>query len=165
MALEHEDIKVGGQSVGLWQPPPLNLGSGAVSGVLVYLKDAGNYYSFNGGNYADKWSANINLNHDGIPYDGSNLALKISYKLSANGGASDTVFWDCNYAFLKAGDNGQTESTALTRKVVDVSSEVQDINFSTQLNAMTGVVNATCFSIDFTRSSLSAGGDAFSGNA
>lgn len=148
-----------------WQPPSIHLGLGATSGVSVFGKGAGNMYSFDGGNSANSWSVNLLLENNGIAYDGSSLALKIHYKISANGTGSDTVFWDCNFALLKDGDNGQTEVTALTQKVVDVSSVLQDIDLTTQLDDMTGEASAEYLSLDFTRDSLASGGDAFSGNA
>ena len=147
-----------------WSPPPINMGDASVIGTLTYLNGgAGKYYSMSGGAADDVIAFNWNLSHMELEYDGSDLAIEIEARLSSNGTTSDTVGLVLEYAFVKAGDNSTTTITAVAQQDIDVSAEVQDINFLSTLGTMSGAAGDTVMLITITRNSSGAGADAYSG--
>jgi hypothetical protein len=128
-------------------------GTGIGTGVILSMS----------GSADDRFFFNDNLNKSNNAYDGSDLALIMHGRLSANGGVGDNLKFNVNYAFVKDGDNSQTASTSIAEQTVDVSSELQDIDFEIELGTMTGVVGADTVLITVERNASGAGQDTFSG--
>jgi hypothetical protein len=148
----------------VWVPPPVSLGSLWVSGASFFLNGgAGVYLSFKG-TADDAAYFNDNLDN-GIPYDGSDLAIKLHWRLSTDAGVGDTVGWIVEYAVIKVGDNSTTTVTTIAQQNVVVTGKLQDIDFSTQLGTMAGVVGGSTLMLTLTRNANGAGQDTFTGNA
>jgi hypothetical protein len=146
-----------------WGAPVVSLGSLLVSGATYFINPgAGVYLSFSG-NSDDSAFLNVCLSYNGIPYDGSDLQIVLKGRLSSSGSAGDTVGIILEYAINGTGDN-TTSSTLVAQQNVDVSSEVQDIQFDITLGVMTGVVGANQLMVTITRRSMGGGGDTYSGN-
>lgn len=148
-----------------WNPPTIPLGALLASGASFFINGgAGVYLSFSG-TADDTAFLNISLDFLGLNYTGVDLAIRLHWRLSANGGVGDTVGWVLSYALVGNGDNSTTTVTNVAQQDVDVSAEVEDINFSTQLGTMTGVLGADTLMVTLLRNSSGAGADSFSGNA
>ena len=89
---------------------------------------------------------------------------KLFGRISSNGGVGDTVGWILDYKFRKAGDNLATGATSVAQLDIDVSSELQNIGFLSELGTMAGVADATHLYATLTRNSTGAGADAYSGD-
>ncbi len=148
-----------------WQPPVMPLGALLISGATFFINGgAGVYLSFTGGQ-DDTIFFNCDLHgSNGVPYDGSNIAVVLHGRLSSNGGVGDTVGLVVNYGIIKSGDNSSTTTTAIAQQNVDVSSELEDIDFAIQLGTMTGVTGAHYLMFDVTRNGFGAGSDTYAGN-
>ena len=146
-----------------WNPRSIPIGAlstvGATTGLNVGV---GGYISFKSG-ASNKVVYNDSLvGTNGVAYDGSNLAVKLHWRIDANGSPGDTVRWLVQFAIIKPGDNSNTTYTALANQDVDVSAKLQDIDFSTTLGTMTGVTGGETLMIDLTRKGSA---DVFTGNA
>ena len=148
-----------------WCTPAVSLNDGSIIGVGIYINDdnTGKYYSFDSAN-DDLISFDIALENNGVAYDGSDLAIELEGRLDSNGATSDTVGWLVDYHFIKEGDNSSTGSTSIAQNNIDVSAELQDIEFKTTLGTMDGVTGATSLLLTLTRNSTGAGADTFPGN-
>ena len=151
---------------GSWEPENVDLGSLLTTGATFFIGGgAGIYLSFSGGIFDDDAYFNKVLRNNGIDYDGSDLAIILHWRLSSNGGGGDTVGWIVEYSVTKVGDNSATAVTSIAQQNVDVSSELQGIDFITQLGTMTGVVGGEKLMVTLTRNSTGTGADTYSGNA
>jgi len=148
-----------------WKPNSVPLGSVLSSGATFFVNGgAGVYLSFSG-TADDSMLFNDSLSKGGNMYDGSDLKLKLHWRLSIDGGVGDTVGWIVDYAILKDGDNATTTITTIAQNNIDVSGELQDILFETTLGLMDGVANGEMIMLTLIRNSTGAGADSFSGNA
>ncbi len=147
-----------------WEPPVVNLGDGATSGITLFRAGAGGIqYSFDGGS-DDEWSMNIPLNWNGMTYDGSDLKIRIKAQLSANGGGTDDVEWEVQYAFMTAGDDSDGAGTTFTDSI-DVSSRVTGQVYDDLLpTALTGVVGKDFLQLSILRDSQGGGADSYNGD-
>jgi len=156
------NVKTLNETTPTWKPLNVNLADGSTIGVSVFINDdnAGKFYEFDGAS-DDLISFDWDLKNDGVDYDGSDLAIELFGRISSNGSGGDTVGWLVDYKFGKAGDNLATGATNIAQQNVDVSSELQDIGFSTVLGTMTGVSDATHLYVTLTRNATGAGADAY----
>ena len=146
-----------------WLPNSVPLDSLLPKGATFFINGgAGVYLSFSG-TADDAVHYNDSLSN-GLPYDGSNLAMKLHCRLSSNGGAGDTVGLIVNYAITKNGDNTSTTVTNIPQQNVDVSTELQDVQFEIVLGTMTGVVGGEILLFSLTRNSKGGGSDSYGGN-
>lgn len=148
----------------LWFPPPINVGDGSTSGVSLFRAGAGGIqYAFDGGS-DDEWSVNIPLNWNGMTYDGSDLKIRIKGQLSANGGGTDDIQWEIQYAFMDAGDDSDGAGTTFTDSI-DVSSRVTGQVYDDLLpTALTGVASKTFLQLSIMRDSQGGGSDSYGGS-
>jgi len=148
----------------VWKPPLLDITSVQVfNASYVANNGAGINLSFADAGTNQRLLFNTSLvGSNGIDYDGSDLALKLQWRISQDGVVGDTVIWKVEYAIIKLGDNSNTMVTTLADQNVDVSSESKNIDFSTTVGTMTGVVGGTVLMINLIRKSTS---DTFTGNA
>lgn len=148
-----------------WTPPLLALGSMFFIGAGVFSNiGAGVFVRFRL-NQDDQMFLNLDLRNDNIAYDGSDLAIRLHWRTSIDGGVGDTVGWVVEYAVTKDGDNSDTLVTAIAQQDVDVSAKLANIQFSTTLGTMTGVVGGDVLQVTLTRNGQGAGQDSFAGNA
>ena len=146
-----------------WLPNSVPLGSVLPSGATFFINGgAGVYLSFSGTS-DDAVYYNDSLTK-GLPYDGSDLAMKLHCRLSSNGVVGDTVGLIVDYAITKNGDNTTTTVTNIPQQNVDVSTELQDIEFDIVLGTMTGVLGGETLMFTLTRNSSGAGADTYAGN-
>jgi hypothetical protein len=150
---------------GAWQPNSIPLGSLLTSGATFFLNgSAGVILSFSG--VADDSAFfNDSLNKSGSTYDGSDLRLRLHYRISLNGTVGDTVGWLVSYKFSGDGTNSNIAPALISQQNVDVSAELQDIDFTTDLGIMTGLAGADTIFVTLTRNSSGAGADTFGGSA
>jgi hypothetical protein len=137
-----------------WHPPAVPLGSVLISGGSNFFINggAGVYLSLPSGADSTVFFNDI-LQNEGLDYDGSDLAVVIRCRLSSNGGGGDTVGILFSYAL-----------TNVAQVDYDVSSELQDIDFTIELTTMTGVADAKNLMFDMTRNSLGGGSDSYGGS-
>jgi len=148
-----------------WRPNSIPLGGVLSSGASFFINGgAGVYLAFDGSS-DDRIFYNDTLNKSGNLYDGSDLALKLHWRISSNGGGGDTVGWIVKYAIVKDGDNTTTTSTTIPQNNIDVSSEIQDEMFDTTLGTMTGVSGADTIMITLTRNAVGGASDTYTGQA
>lgn len=149
----------------IWGAPLISLGSLLTAGASFFVNGgAGVYLSF-AGNADDTCYLNLDLNNDSNIYDGSDLALRLHWRISSNGGVGDTVGWVLSYGFQSIGSNTVTNVTNVAQQNVSVNTEVQDIMFNTDLTTMTGVMGAEVLMVTLTRNGAGVGQDLYSGNA
>lgn len=146
-----------------WMPSNIDLGSFLTSGASFFINGgAGIYLSMPSGTDSTIYS-NLSLSNSTANYDGSNLAVVIKARISSNGTAGATVGLILKYAIVGDGDNTTTTFTTVAQQNVDVSSRLQDVQFSTQLATMVGVVGKNTLMLDITRNSQGAGADTYTG--
>lgn len=147
-----------------WRPNSIPLGGLLTSGATFFINGgAGVYLSFDGSS-DDTMFFNDTLNKSGKLYDGSDLALKFYGRLQTDGSGGDTVGWVVLYAFTKDGDNTNTMFTAIPQQDVNVSGELQDIEFDITLGTMTGVMGADQILITVFRNATGTGADSYPNN-
>jgi len=145
-----------------WLPPAVGLGSVLTSGATFFINPgAGVYIAFDGAS-DDTIFFNSSLSQSGIEYDGSDIQIVLKGRLSSNGAAGNTVGLILNYGINGNGDDS-TLSTIVAQQNVDVSSELQDIQFEIVLATIPGVVGANQLMVDITRNSTGAGSDTYGG--
>jgi hypothetical protein len=149
----------------IWTPPLVALGSVFTLGASVIANTGAGIYLRFLGNADDSIFFNLDLRNSNVAYDGSDLALRLHWRISVNGGVGDTVGWAVSYAIVKDGDNSMTAVTNIAQQNVDVSAELADITFSTTLGAMTGVVDGEVLMLTLLRNGQGGGQDTFSGGA
>lgn len=159
-------VTIAGGGAGAWQPPEINLGSLLTSGAtfIINTGSAGVYLSFSGV-ADDTVFFNTSLDNHGNAYDGSNIKIRLHWRIQTNGGVGDTVGWVLQYALYKANDITSAGSTTVAQQDVDVSTWLADQLKSTDLATMTGVATADVLMITLTRNSSGAGADSYAGNA
>ena len=133
-----------------------------VGTVFVLNTGAGLYASLSG-TTDDKISFNTILNNN-VAYDGSNLKIRLHARLSSNAGAGETVGLLLDYAFIKVGDNSNTEVTNVAQQNEVVTGKLTDIEFNIDLATMTGEAGAHSLQISITRNSTGGGSDTYAGN-
>lgn len=149
---------------GIWEMPNINLGDGVTSGVSVFRAGAGGIqYAFDGTS-DDEWSSNTCLANNKILYDGSDLQLKISYQLSENPGAGDTVEFEVQYAFLTAGDNSDGAGTTFTDAIDQTGRVVDQIYTDILPTNLIGVADKELLQLSIMRDALGGGSDSFPGS-
>lgn len=146
-----------------WIPPLLPLGSILSSGATFFLSPsgAGLYLSLDGGAFDDAFVFNLELNNN-LPYDGSNLALKIHGATSTLG--LGTVGLVVAYKFIANLTDFSTGATTLAQLNTDVTGWTAGQSHTIQLGNMTGLANAHTLMITVTRNSTGAGADSYIGN-
>jgi len=154
-------------SQGGWIPPTLTLGDNATSGVGLFVNSgAGWQMSFDAGSDDDIY-IEINLAHNGIEYDGSDLKLALDNQLfntAPVGG--DNVKWSVRYAFVM-GDGTEDAESKLSgsfEDTIDVSARTANRLYEDELSTMTGEAGAKVLGISLTRNSTGGGSDTY-GNA
>lgn len=146
-----------------WKPNSVPLGSLLVSGASYFVNAGAGVYVSMSGSADDSLYFNDSLNKSGSTYDGSDLAIKLHCRISANGTGGDTVGLLLDYAILKNLDDTSTTVTNVAQVNYDVSTWVQDEMNDIVLTTMTGVVSADTLMVSITRNSTGAGADGFSG--
>lgn len=147
-----------------WIAPLIPLGSIIGSGTTFTINGGGGVYLTFDGSSDDTIYFNDSLDTN-IPYDGSNLTLRIRMRLQTNGGVGDTIGWVLGYQFVQDGVNSDIGLITLAQQNVDVSSELANINFTTDLGLMTGIAGADTILVTLERNSIGTGADTYSGNA
>lgn len=162
---ESDAIQYNIKEAGKWKPNSIPLGSVLTSGATYFINSgAGIYLSFSGTS-DDSAYFNDSLEQPASPpYDGADLAIKLHCRLSSNGGVGDTVGILLDYAIIKDGDNSSTIVTNVPQQNIDVSSELQDIDFNVKLGTMTGVDGADTVMVTITRNGTGPSADTYSGN-
>jgi hypothetical protein len=149
-----------------WQPPAVPLGAILSSGATFFINGgAGVYLAFDGASDDRVFFNDSLVGANNVPYDGSDIAIKLHWRISSNGSVGDTVGWVVKYAIIKDGDNTQTTVTAIPQQNVDVSGKSQDIEFDTTLGTMTGVVDGETLMFDLTRNATGVDSDTYTGQA
>ena len=147
-----------------WQPSEIALGSLLVSGATFFINPgAGVYLSMPGGSDSTFFFNDCLSNGSG-DYDGSDLVLVLKGRISSNGSPGDTVGLILNYGIVGNGDNSATTVTTVPQQNVDVSGELQDIQFEVTLATMTGVSGANTIMVDVSRNAAGAGSDTYAGS-
>lgn len=149
-----------------WFPPNMTISDVATSGAALFGNTAGYHISFDQSS-DDAISFNLDLSSFGVMYDGSDIALEISWSLfSSAPGVGDAVKWDVTYAFVKADgtENGYTISDGNFEDTIVVDARTADTVYLDQLSTMTGKADATQLQVSMFRNSQGVGADTY-GNA
>lgn len=128
------------QSDLVWHMPNVSLGDGTINliGPTVFRAiGGGNYYAFDGGT-DDEWNCTIDLFHNGIEYDGSDLRITLYTQLEIAPSLNDDVEWEVEYQFLDVGDDMNTGG-ATDDTMIDVGSRSIGQTYSDVLTDLTGV--------------------------
>lgn len=151
-----------------WQPPQLTLGDIVTSGASLFANTGCGYQASFDASSDDEVLFNVPLRNGGLDYDGSDLALKIDWKLySTPPIIGSTVEWQIDYAFIK--DDGTQDAYTLvddsTSDVIDVQARDEDVMYSDILSTMSGVAGATVLLITLRRNSTGLGSDTYLNSA
>lgn len=149
----------------LWRPNRIDLNNFLLDGTTILVNSGGAGYivRFRPNNNG-KIHANILLDKDFTPYNGSDLFLKLNWRLDDLGLLGDFVTINVNYAFVTDGNNSSSTSTSLPPQNIDVTNVLPNVTNTTNLGNMTGVQNAHTLLITIERKSTGAGADNFAGS-
>ena len=147
----------------VWSPNSVPLGSFLTSGAAFQLNSgAGLQLSFSS-TADDQIFFNDHLGRDGnSDYDGSDLAMRITCKLSANAGIGDTVNLQVSYSITPLGSLSSV-STQLAQQITVVTGKLADELFEITLPTMTGVPTGDTLFFSLLRNSQGGGSDSFPG--
>jgi hypothetical protein len=154
----------GGGGGGTWYPTSITLGDTIANGASAAASvGAGYYYTFDAAS-DDELLINIELQRNGLTYDGASLRLDIQNMLVGAGGVGDTVLWELDYAFVNDGDNAYTKVDGTVVNSVNVNGRASQIQFTDSLPTISGLAGSTQLQLTLRRNSQGAGADSFGGS-
>lgn len=163
----HDPNPVVSGGAGTWNPPSFAIGGWLSNGALAYLATgAGMMRTFDAMSN-DEIVANLALEADGVPYDGSSLALRLSWAPFSTPDAGKTVKWEVDFAFLKddGSENPYTKTSGATSDEIDLTGRTGQRQYVDVLSTMAGEAGATTLQITLRRLSQGPGADSFNDDA
>jgi len=165
MGLKHLTTDDIGDSVApnTWKPPGFALGSVITSGVTAFnASGAGHLYTFDP-NQDDEILLNVELSHNGMDYDGSDIDISLVWqKFSAGAG---NVKWEMDYAFLEDGEDNYTESDGTETNDITVTGRTAREQYTDTFGSISGPSGSTHLQLTIRRNGTGAGGDSYNGDA
>ncbi len=150
----------------IWTPPNIELVGVGNGASLFGANNAGYFRSFSS-TADDEVLWTVLLNWQGIPYDGSNLGLRLFWQLFVNVPAGgDDVKWEVDYVYILSGGVDDPDSKAATNNVdtIVVDARTDDVMYDDLLLTMTGLADAEVLSMTLRRNSTGGGADSYDGN-
>jgi len=157
------DFQMLGRVTTDWSPTALSLGDGIRNGATASLNaGAGIYITFDASS-DDEILYNVALDRNGVPYDGSNIDVKLYWmKFGASGG---TVGWELDYAFVNLGDDAYTAVDGTITNFVNVTALADQTLTSTVVGTISGPAGSKILQLTLRRNSTGAGADSYNGDA
>jgi len=148
-----------------WKPPTFALGALTSSGTSVFSSiGAGHLDSF-GPSQNDELLYNEELSYDGIPYDGSEISLGLSWQLFSSPILGNNVLWELDYAFLNDGDDNYTKIDGTVSMDIDAYSRDERKQYSDEFPPISGPSGSSHLQITLRRKGSGAGSDTYMGDA
>lgn len=149
-----------------WRPPVLSAADHLSNGVIHYVNTGAGYQISFPEAVISNIYFHVQLNHDGLIYDGSDLALQLESSLYNDNPSGKNVKWQVKYAFVKADgtENWFTKLDATNIDTIDVTGRTPNMTYTDILTTMNGVVGAEQLLISLSRISANPGADTFTQN-
>jgi len=165
VAYNGTDFMLVGRVTTSWSPTALSLGSWAGNGATLSLSSgAGAYYSFSG-SADDEMVANVGLDRNGVPYDGSDIVVSINWEKYNTGAGTGTVKWELDYYFGVDGSDSYSGSGGTETITIDVGARGDQIQFTDVFSAISGTAGATQLQLTLRANMTGAGQGTYTGDS
>jgi hypothetical protein len=148
-----------------WTPQGIFLGSWVYDGIVPFIAlGAGHLFTFDA-NQNDQTHGNVDLDTEGVAYDGQSIEMHIHWQIFSAPGGGDNVIWELDYAFCKDGDDNYAKVDGTVQIDVDVSSRIHREQYTDILPAISGAAGATSLQMTIRRLGQGGGSDSYGGDA
>lgn len=147
-----------------WHPPAFSLGSVVTSGTSAFNAiGAGHLITFDP-NQDDEILLNIELDHNGMLYDGSNILISLIWQLFSAPSVGQNVKWELDYAFLEDGEDNYTIVDGTVVMDIVVGSRIQRQQYTDTFAAISGPSGSTHLQITLRRNGAGVGSGTYTGD-